>query len=221
MLIEDSFCQQMHVLPVHTWFENFFHSLLSFINSNINLFLLVSKFSINRERDCLISTISVPFSSHIMKGHFSRLIDFIILNVMKCGTISSTWADGMKTCFGAASFMCMFKLKDTLQLNLLKPCSGWFKSWNMSLCADSTHVSHDINLIFSFNDSEVGNCNPKSLFINRRNMIPIFFLRKSHINSWVRVHSKVQINLLEIQRLNIGFYFVRIKDLFSFTVLKE
>ena len=143
----------MHILPIDTWFKDIFNSFLGFINGYINLFLFISEFSINWESYGLISTISVPFSSHIMKSHLSRLVDFVILNIMESSTVSSTWTDWMETSFGASCFMSVFKFKDTLKLNLFKSCFGWFKSWNVSFCADSAYIPHNVDLILSLNDS--------------------------------------------------------------------
>lgn len=150
----------MHIFPVNSWFKDILDSFLGFINSDINLFLFISEFSINWECYGLISTISVPFSSHIMKSHFSWLIYFVILNVMKSGAISSTWTDWMETSFCAASFMSVFEFKDTLKLNLFESCFGWFQSRNVSLCADSTDIPHYVDLILSFDCSQIWDKNP-------------------------------------------------------------
>jgi hypothetical protein len=87
VLKNDFFSKQMHIIPLDTRLKHFQDFPLRLINGIVNLFLFVSELATNRESNSLISTISIPLSAHIVQGHISWLIDFVIVDVMESGTV--------------------------------------------------------------------------------------------------------------------------------------
>jgi hypothetical protein len=53
-----------------------------------------------------------------VQGHISRLVDFVIVDVMESGAVLATWADAVEASFAGASFGGVLELEDSLKLGL-------------------------------------------------------------------------------------------------------
>jgi hypothetical protein len=87
VLKNDFFSKQMHIFPLDTRLKNFQDFPLRLLNCIVNLFLFFSELATNRECNSLISTIPIPLSAHIVQGHFARLVDFVVVDVVESGAV--------------------------------------------------------------------------------------------------------------------------------------
>jgi hypothetical protein len=87
VLKNNFFSKQMHILPLDTRLKNFQDFPLRLLNRIVNLFLFLSELATNRESNSLISAIPIPLSAHIVQGHFSRLVDFVVVDVVESGAV--------------------------------------------------------------------------------------------------------------------------------------
>lgn len=132
----------MHISPVNPWLGSFEYCLLRLINCIVNIFLLICKFAINRESNSLISTITIPFSTHVMENHLAGLYYFIILYVMEGSTVSSTRANRLECKIFTSAMYSMLKIKESMHLDLGKSRLTWFHYFDMRVCCYFAYVPH-------------------------------------------------------------------------------
>jgi len=143
----------VHVSPVNSRFHSFQYSFLSLIYSNIDGLLFLRKLSIDWECNSLISTVSIPFASHIVEDHLASLYDFIIFNIMQSGTIPATRTYWIECQLFTSAMNGMLKVKKSMHLYL---CESWlarFHNLDMRISCYFTNIFHQFYLILGFNNS--------------------------------------------------------------------
>jgi hypothetical protein len=53
-----------------------------------------------------------------VQGHFSRLVDFVVVDVVESGAVLAAWADAVEASFAGTSFGGVLELEDSLELRL-------------------------------------------------------------------------------------------------------
>lgn len=93
VLENNSLGQKMHISPLNTLLHILKHLSLSIPNSLINSSLLFRILPIDWEGYCLVGTVAIPPTTHVIKDQLSRLNHFIIVDVVEGGTVSTTRAN--------------------------------------------------------------------------------------------------------------------------------
>ena len=174
MLEYNFFSQQVHVSPVDSWLHCLKDSHLSFIDCIVYYFLLICKFAIHWKSNGLVSTVSIPLSSHVMQDHLSLLNKFVILNIVQGRAVSAAGADGFEGQIFAPAVYCMFEVKQSMHLDLSQTRFAWLHHFDMSVCGDLTNITEQLDFLFSFYYPQVIYGRPQRFLVHFAGVLEIF-----------------------------------------------